>query len=129
MNIAVRIVCLLFTLMLASPLQLMAHAGKVHIMGTVAAMGAQSIEVKATDGSIKSILLNSHARYQRGTEKIELRDLKIGERIVVHATPGKGGTLTADEIHMGTAAAKRTVAGKAGGPTAAKKPNPSAHSH
>ena len=86
----------------------MAHSGKVHVMGAITAIHDQHLEVKTKEGSVKSILLTDKTIFQRGQTRIKGSEIKIGERVVVHATPGKDGTLTADEVHLGAATTKAT---------------------
>lgn len=76
-----------------------AHGGETHIMGTVTALDKVHVEVKTRDGKNISILLNKETQYRKGTAAATSADLKVGDRVVVHAT-GKGDTVTADEIHF-----------------------------
>ncbi len=78
----------------------MAHSGKVHVMGTVMAVDNQHLKVKAGDGQIKSILLNEKTTFKRKEEKVDRSNLKVGFRVVVHAAPLKDGDLIADEIQL-----------------------------
>jgi hypothetical protein len=79
----------------------MAHEGKVHVAGTITAVDDQHIEVKTKDGRTKSIRLNEKTMFHRNKEEVGRGDLKVGRRVVVHATPAKNGDLIADEIHLG----------------------------
>ena len=76
-----------------------AHGGGTHIMGMVATLDAQHVVVKTKDGKTLSILLNKETEYRKGTTAATSTDLKVGDRVVVHAT-GKGNKMTASEIHF-----------------------------
>ena len=76
-----------------------AHGNETHVMGTVAALDAQHVVVKTKDGKTTSILLHKETKYHKGKAAATGADLKVGDRVVVHAT-GKGDTLTASEIHF-----------------------------
>ena len=79
-----------------------AHGGGPHVMGTVAALDAQHVVVKAKDGKTTSVLLNEKTTYRKGSAAATSADLKVGDRVVVHTT-GKGDSLTAGEIHFSSA--------------------------
>ena len=74
-----------------------AHGRGMHIMGTVADADAQHVVVKTKDGTTQSILVNDKTTYRKGKAAATSADLKVGDRVVVHAT-GKEDTLTAHEI-------------------------------
>ena len=76
-----------------------AHGNETHVMGTVAALDAQQVVVKTKDGKTTSILLNKETTYRKGATAATSADLKVGDRVVVHAT-GKEDTLTAHEIRF-----------------------------
>ena len=66
-----------------------AHEGHDHkIMGTIAAIHDNSVEVKATDGKMSTVTLNDKTKILRGTAVMTVADLKAGDRVVVTATGG-----------------------------------------
>ena len=88
----------------------LAHGNKVHVMGKVEKVGADSLQVKTRDGkSVEVKLVASTVYIQRMAVKpgeptdtnadrpAKLADLAVGDAVVIHATP-KGGTLEADEV-------------------------------
>ncbi len=77
-----------------------AHNGIFHVMGTVTAMTDTSISVKAMDGKLQTVALTSGTKYLRGETAVTLKDIKVGDHIVVHAT-GKPGHLAAAEVKVG----------------------------
>lgn len=99
---------------LAIPAYVRAHEGHAHkVMGTVATLHENHLEVKATDGKSSTITLNEKTKILRGKAKITLDNIKPGERVVVTATETKGkdgkATMVATEVRLGdtnTAASK-----------------------
>jgi Cu/Ag efflux protein CusF len=97
---------------------LSAHEGHDHkIMGTLAAVHDNSVDVKATDGKTTTITLNDKTKILHGTMAMKIADLKTGDRVVVTATGGGKDPFVAKEIKIGAATAANTTAK----PTAAKK--------
>ncbi len=78
-----------------------AHNGMVHVMGTVIAMTDTSISVKARNEKVQTVALTSGTKYLRGETSVTLKDIKVGEHIVIHAT-GKPDHLVAAEVKLGT---------------------------
>jgi hypothetical protein len=78
-------------LALAIPAYVRAHEGHAHkVMGTVATLHENRLEVKATDGKSSTITLNATTKILRGKTKAKADDIKPGERVVVTATESKG---------------------------------------
>src|SRR3990170_2257177 len=76
---------------LLMPRHVPAHEGHVHkVMGTVAARRDNHLQVKATNGKTSTITLNDKTTILRGTAKVNIGDIKDGERVVVSATETKG---------------------------------------
>jgi Cu/Ag efflux protein CusF len=97
---------------------LSAHEGHDHkIMGTLAAVHDNSVDVKATDGKTTTITLNDKTKILHGTMAMKIADLKTGDRVVVTATGGGKDPFVAKEIKIGATTAAKTTAK----PTAAKK--------
>jgi len=93
---------------LAIPGYALAHEGHPHkVMGTVATLHENHLEVKATDGKISMIILNEKTKILRGKAKVKVEELKPGERVVVTAMETKGtdgkATMVATEIRLGSA--------------------------
>jgi hypothetical protein len=92
---------------LLTPIVVRAHTGHVHkVMGTVSAVTPTHIEVKTTDGKVAHVLLDAKTVYEQGTAKVDLKMLKVGDRIVVEGTQATGAkNVTAQKVRIGTAAA------------------------
>jgi hypothetical protein len=86
----------------------LAHEGHLHrLMGTVAAVQGERVQVKATTGQTSEVIVNDKTRILRGGAAQKTSDIKPGERIVVMMTESKDSAgkpqLTAKEIHLGKA--------------------------
>ena len=92
---------------LLTPIVVRAHTGHVHkVMGTVAAVTPTQIEVKTTDGKVALVLLDGKTVYEQGTAKVDLKALKVGDRIVVEGTQATGAkNVTAQKVRIGAAPA------------------------
>jgi len=74
-------------------------------MGTVTAVTDTSITVETTDKKTVQIALTDTTTFQSGTKPSTKKDLKVGDRVVIHAVSVKG-VLQAHEVRFseGTAA-------------------------
>ena len=79
-----------------------AHNGLVHVMGTIAAMSAGSLDVKANSGKTTTVVVNDTTKWLKGPNAINPTDAKIGDRVVIHAKP-VDGKLIAAEVEIGVA--------------------------
>ncbi len=79
-----------------------AHNGMVHVMGTIAAMSAGSLDVKANSGKTTTVVVNDTTKWLKGPNAINPTDAKIGDRVVIHAKP-VDGKLIAAEVEIGVA--------------------------
>ena len=61
-----------------------AHQGHVHkVLGTVAGVQGNRLDVKGTDGKVVTVLLNAKTAITRGKAKADLAALKVGDRVSV----------------------------------------------
>ena len=87
-----------------------AHEGHDHkIMGTIAAIHDNSVDVKATDGKMSTVSLNDKTKILRGTTAMKLAELKAGDRVVVTATGGGKDPFVAKQIRLGGATVGKTT--------------------
>jgi ribosomal protein S1 len=84
----------------------LAHGDRPHVMGTVKALDAQQIVVQTKEGKTISIHLNEATKYRKEKATATRADLKVGDRVVVHAT-SEGDTLTASEIRFSSASKEK----------------------
>ncbi len=90
MNRHVIMAAALVAALAASPLAV-AHEGHAHkVMGTVAALHENHLEVKAADGKTTAVTLDDKTKILRGKTKAATQDIKPGERVVVTAMERKG---------------------------------------
>lgn len=85
----------------------LAHEGHLHrLMGTVAAVHGERLQVKATTGETSEVVVNAKTKIVRGATAQKTSDITPGERIVVMMTESKDpagkALLTAKEIRLGT---------------------------
>lgn len=80
-----------------------AHNGMEHIMGTVAALDATSIQVKAQDGKLTPVLTDAKTMWMHGKTMITAKDVHTGDRVVIHAKKVDGKFLAA-EVEVGGSA-------------------------
>lgn len=77
-----------------------AHNGMEHVMGVVTAISDASVSVKTMNGRVQTVVLSHDTRYLKGTAAIGVKDIRLGDHVVIHATR-KGGKLTAAEVKVG----------------------------
>jgi|ERR1700730_13620945 len=103
-------VALLFALAAGSTLP---HGNKVHVLGTLERLNADSVLVKTKEGkSVEVKLLASTVYIERSHNQdkpAKMSDLALGDLLVIHATP-KANTLEADEIKFSLPSAPKTAA-------------------
>lgn len=51
------------------------------VMGTLASIGVDRVEVKKQDGSSQVVMVNDQTKYQQGQQEIQMEDLKPGDHV------------------------------------------------
>jgi hypothetical protein len=77
-----------------------AHNAMIHVMGTVSAITDTSITVTTTDGKSQAVALNGDTKYAKMDTAIALKDIKVGDHVVIHATK-KADQLVAATVKIG----------------------------
>jgi hypothetical protein len=78
----------------------LAHGNEEHVMGTVTKISASSVTVETTDKKTVEVAVTEKTQFERSGQPATLRDLTVGDRVVIHA--GKSGTkLTAHTVKFG----------------------------
>ena len=95
-NLSVTILLLLMATILY------AHGNEQHVMGTVTNITATAITVKTQDGNSVEVFVGQDTKFMRGGQPISAKDVKQGDRIVIHANK-KGEKLTATTVAIGKA--------------------------
>jgi hypothetical protein len=112
MKVRSVVLVLAIAFMFVSAPGVLAHEGHMHrLMGTVAAIQGERLQVKETTGKMSEVVLNDKTRILRGTTAQTAADIKPGDRIVVTMAESKDeegkALLTAKEIRLGTSQASR----------------------
>jgi preprotein translocase subunit YajC len=79
-----------------------AHGDQVHVMGTVSKIETDTITVATTAGGEKTVKLVAATKFLKGESPATPKDLKVGDRVVIHAKPN-GPVLEATEVKIGIA--------------------------
>jgi hypothetical protein len=62
-----------------------AHGGEEHVIGTVMKISDTAVSVKTTAGKTVNVGFDAKTICTRGEQAIRKTDLKIGDRVVIHA--------------------------------------------
>jgi len=82
----------------------LAHGGEEHVIGTVTKVAPDSITVKTTANKMVTVGVVPATIFTMGKMAMKIGDLKVGERVVIHAKEPKEGTLVADTVEFATTA-------------------------
>jgi hypothetical protein len=97
-----------------------AHNGMEHVMGTVARITDNSITVTTTDGKTQTVMTTADTKYSKMDTVIALKDIKVGDHVVIHATK-KDNELVAATVKV----ARRNMSGmKIEGKNSSASPQP-----
>jgi hypothetical protein len=77
-----------------------AHGTYTHVMGTVTKITETEVTVETTDKQVTVVKIASTTSFLKGGEAASLKDLKVGDRVVIHAKP-IGTDLVAHEVRFG----------------------------
>jgi hypothetical protein len=94
-----RMITLGLVVMLAGG-SLFAHGKGQHVMGIVTAMTVDSFTVKTTAKYPVTVYTMAHTKYEKGDAAASINDLKVGDRVVIHATK-MSDKLMATEVRFG----------------------------
>ena len=76
-----------------------AHGGMIHVMGIVTAITGNSVTVETTDKNTVEIQLVDTTTFLNGSKPGNRMDLKVGDRVVIHAAKVKD-SLQAHEVRF-----------------------------
>jgi hypothetical protein len=108
-------VLVLFVCISLAAVAALAHGGEEHVIGTVSKVTPDSITVKTTANKLVTVGVVPATMFMMGKMMMKNGDLKVGNRVVIHAKEPKEGTLVADTVDFSTA---NTAPAKAGDATA-----------
>jgi hypothetical protein len=90
----------LIALLLGS-ISLFAHGGMEHLMGTITAVTDNSITVDTVKHKTATVLLDPSTKFVNSGAQASLKDLKVGDRVVIHAKQNADKKLVAAEVKWG----------------------------
>src|SRR5271167_2775879 len=93
----------------------LAHGTDKHVLGTVTKITDSEITVQAQDGSLQVVKIAPDTSFVKSGASATIKDLKVGDRVVIHAKP-VGSDLIAHEVRFG----KTPAAGAAASASVAK---------
>ncbi len=79
-----------------------AHGKGLHVMGTVTAMTDDSITVQTKAKGPVTVYTTPDTKYEKSGAAASLKDLKVGDRVVIHASK-MSDKLLATEVQFGAA--------------------------
>ncbi len=91
------IIGVLFALLLGS-ISTFAHAGMEHVMGTVTSVTDNSITVNTVKHTKVTVLIDPSTKFTDGDAQASVKDLKVGDRIVIHAKRNADKKLIGAEV-------------------------------
>ena len=94
-------------LLLCTSVLLHAHGGMVHVMGTVTGVTANSVTVETTDKKAVEVEFTDATTFMNGSRPGSRKELKVGDRVVIHAAKVKD-SLQAHEVRFSQAAPAST---------------------
>ncbi len=94
-----RLALALSALLLGSTLTV-AHGNFEHVLGTVSKITANSVAVTTATGEVKTVTIVADTKFIKSGAAAGLSDLKVGDRVVIHAKPN-GKALEAVEVKFG----------------------------
>jgi len=103
-----RAIILLVALALTLPA--FAHGDKIHVVGIIEKLSAESVTVKTKEGKSVEVKVAPTTAYMDSADKpAKLADLAVGQRVVIHADP-KGASLIAATVRFTAASAAPSAA-------------------
>jgi hypothetical protein len=82
----------------------LAHGTDKHVLGTVTKITDSEITVQAQDGTLQVVKVAADTSFVKSGASASIKDLKVGDRVVIHAKP-VGNDLIAHEVRFGKPAA------------------------
>jgi len=73
------------------------------VFGTITSVGVDRFEIKKSDGSTQTVLVDEHTSYRQGQQDIQLEDLKQGDQVFVRGQPNANKEFVAEAVRRTTA--------------------------
>ena len=84
-----------------------AHGQEQHVKGKVAAMTESSITVQTTAKATVTVYTMPETKYKKSTAAASMKDIKVGDRVVIHAKK-IGDKLMATDVRFAVPAKTHT---------------------
>ena len=82
-----------------------AHDGHDHtVMGTISSIDGTNLMVKTADGKQTMVMMDAKTKITQGTTKVDVKALKVGDRVVASGPEDKG-MISAETVKVGGAPA------------------------
>jgi hypothetical protein len=78
----------------------LAHGGEEHVIGTVAKITSDSITVKTTANKMVTVAVAPETKFIKDKAAAKMADLKVGDRVVIHAKEPTEGHLIGDTVEF-----------------------------
>jgi uncharacterized protein DUF5666 len=79
---------------------LLAHGNEKHVLGTVTKITDSEITVETPTKETITVRIVGETKFVKGGVDVSVKDLKVGDRVAIHAKP-VGGALEAHEVRFG----------------------------
>jgi len=96
---------LTLSLALAFAATLFAHGDAIHVTGFVRTINPDSVVVETVKHEMITVLLTPKMEVTKSGVKASMSDLKLGDRVVIHAEKNHDGKLEAESVAFGPAPA------------------------
>ena len=73
------------------------------VFGTITSVGVDRFEIKKSDGSTQTVMVDEHTRYRQGQQDIQLEDLKAGDQVFVRGQANANKEFVAEAVRRATA--------------------------
>jgi hypothetical protein len=73
------------------------------LFGTITSVGVDRFEIKKSDGSTQTVMVDEHTRYRQGQQDIQLEDLKPGDRVSIRGQANSNKEFVAEAVRRVTA--------------------------
>lgn len=77
------------------------HNGMEHVMGTVTKVSQNSITVQTTAKVAVDVQIVSETKFTKDNASASLKDVQVGDRVVIHAMSMQGNKLMAHTVQIG----------------------------
>ncbi len=101
------------TMLLAFSVMALAHGKEKHVMGKVTSTTDTSITVETVSKKSVTVSVTEKTKFEKSGAPAALKDLKVGEKVVIHAD-ASGDGLVANEVHFCAKKAKQSMEGMKG---------------